>query len=65
MSCEGSATISGKGVSSAPLVNMDASFKSIVVSLNLIDEGREPLVLRSDWNPEASHSGKYFPDYFR
>ena len=65
VSCEGSTTISGKGVISAPLVSMDASFKSIVVSLNLIDEGREPLVLRSDWNPEASHSDKYFPDYFR
>lgn len=53
VSCEGSTTISGKGVSSAPLVTMDTSFKSIVVSLNLIDEGRNPLVLRSDWNPEA------------
>lgn len=53
VSCEGSTTISGRGVSSAPLVTMDASFKSIVVSLNLIDEGRNPLVLRSDWNPEA------------
>lgn len=53
VSCEGSTTINGRGVSSAPLVAMNASFSSLVVSLKLIGEGRKPLVSRSDWTPEA------------
>lgn len=53
VSCQESTTISGKGVSSAPLAAMNASFNSIVVSLKLIGEGRKPLVSRGDWTPEA------------
>ena len=48
-----STTLYPKGGSFIPLKLMEETYQSIVVSLNLVDEQKKPLLMRSDLTPEA------------
>jgi len=47
-----STTLYPKGGNFIPLKMMEETYQSIIISLNLIDEQRQPLISRSDLSPE-------------